>query len=119
LFGLKVRDIDCAFKLFNRELVASLPIQSRGAMMSAEMLIRLQREGLVFKEVPVTHKPRLAGEATGAKPAVILRAFREMFQIYSGAELGKPTVAQVLKFGVVGVINTLIDLVAYFAFTRL
>ncbi len=117
LFGLKVRDIDCAFKLFDRELVANLPIRSRGAMMSAEMLIRLQRAGIIFKEVPVTHKPRQFGEATGAKPAVILRAFREMFQIYR-TELGNPTILQIAKFGLVGVLNTALDLAAYFALTR-
>src|SRR6185312_5922639 len=44
VFGLKVKDIDCAFKLFDRRLVASLPVSSRGAMMTAETLIRLQKQ---------------------------------------------------------------------------
>lgn len=87
LFGLKVRDIDCAFKLFKRTTVASLPLKARGAMISAEMLIRLSRKGVVWKEVPVTHVPRQAGVATGAKPSVIIRAFKELFFMYRG-ELG-------------------------------
>lgn len=119
IFGLKVKDIDCAFKLFNRRLVASLPVKSRGAMMSAEMLIHLQKSGTVFKEVPVTHLPRTKGEATGAKPAVILRAFREMFSLYKNdLASAYSTHRQVLRFGVVGVINTLVDVIAYFVLTR-
>lgn len=119
VFGLKVRDIDCAFKLFDRRLVASLPVTSRGAMMTAETLIRLQKQGVAFKEVPVTHLPRIKGEATGAKPAVILRAFREMFGLYkSDLASAYSTHMQVLRFGIVGVINTLVDVLAYFIFTR-
>jgi glycosyltransferase involved in cell wall biosynthesis len=82
LFGLKVRDIDCAFKLLDRRLVAELPLETRGATMSAEMLIRLQRKGIRFKEVPVTHLPRTKGRATGARLSVIIRAFRELFALY-------------------------------------
>jgi len=82
LFGLKVRDIDCAFKLIERKLVVDLPLETRGATMSAEMLIRLQRKGIVWKEVPVSHFPRSYGSPTGAKPAVIWRAFRELFCLY-------------------------------------
>jgi glycosyltransferase involved in cell wall biosynthesis len=121
LFGLRVKDIDCAFKLLRRDLVKDLPIKSRGAMMSAELLIRLQRKGVQFKEVPVTHLPRERGEATGAKPAVILRDFRELFGMYKG-ELGGSsyvTYLQIVKFGTIGVINTFIDFVGYVSFTRL
>jgi len=82
LFGLKVRDIDCAFKIFERVMLTGLPLKTRGATMSAEVLIRLQRMGIAWKEVPVSHFPRLFGSPTGAKPAVIVRAFRELFNLY-------------------------------------
>ena len=90
LFGLQVKDIDCAFKLFKTTLLKPLPIYSRGAMMSAEMLIHLQRQGVVFKEVPVTHLPRVAGSPTGAKPSVIFRALREMLSAYNRGLTTKP-----------------------------
>lgn len=118
LFGLKVRDIDCAFKLYRRELVQQLPITSKGAMVSAEMLIRLSRTGARIKEVPVSHLPRTRGEATGAKPGVILRAFREMVHLYQG-DLGTVTHKEALKFMTVGVINTLVDLAGYVVLTRM
>jgi glycosyltransferase involved in cell wall biosynthesis len=80
LFGYTVRDVDCAFKLFRREIVERINIQSRGATFSAEFLVRAKRKGYRFHEVAVTHLPRTAGTQTGAKPAVILRAFRELIQ---------------------------------------
>lgn len=120
LFGLKIRDIDCAFKLFDRRIIRALPLESRGAAMSAEMLIRLSRKGIPIREVPVTHLPRTRGSATGAKPSVIIRAFKELWQLYRG-ELGREdtTYVQVGKFGVVGAINTGVDVVTYYLLTRL
>ncbi len=117
LFGLHVRDIDCAFKIFKRDLIQNLSLKSRGAMISAETLIRLSRQGIEIKEVPVSHLPRVAGSPTGAKPSVIIRAFREMMSLYWG-ELGLGTNREVLKFMGVGVINTLLDTFAYIALTR-
>lgn len=82
LFGLKVKDIDCAFKLFKRDILRGIKLQSRGAMLSAELLIRLMRRGVRFKEVPVAHLPNKTGQTTGAKPRVILRAFKELIFVY-------------------------------------
>jgi glycosyltransferase involved in cell wall biosynthesis len=63
LFGLRVRDIDCAFKIFKRTLVRICILQSQGAMINAEILVKLKREGVRMKEVPVSHMPRTAGLA--------------------------------------------------------
>jgi glycosyltransferase involved in cell wall biosynthesis len=117
LFGLRVRDIDCAFKIFRRDLVQGLSLYSHGAMISAETLIRLTRKKIRIKEVPVSHLPRTAGSPTGAKPAVIARAFGEMVRLYRG-ELGLVTQKEALKFMSVGVINTLLDATAYVLLTR-
>jgi glycosyltransferase involved in cell wall biosynthesis len=116
-FGLKVTDIDCAFKLFRREKVQALRLKSRGAMISAETLIRLTRSGARIKEIPVSHLPRLYGSATGARLSVIFRAFREMVGLYRN-DLGLVTHKQVLKFMTVGVLNTALDLVGYILLTR-
>jgi putative flippase GtrA len=117
LFGLRVRDIDCAFKIFRRDLVQSLKLQSKGAMISAETLIRLARKNIAFKEVPVSHLPRKAGSPTGANLSVIVRAFNEMISLYRG-ELGLTTHKEALRFMSVGVLNTLLDALAYVALTR-
>jgi glycosyltransferase involved in cell wall biosynthesis len=80
LFGYTVRDVDCAFKLFRREIIEHINIEARGATFSAEFLVRAKRKGYRFHEVAVTHLPRTAGTQTGAKLRVILRAFRELIR---------------------------------------
>ncbi len=82
LFGYTARDIDCAFKLFRRQVIETVGphIQSRGATFSAEFLVRTKRAGFTIREVPVSHLPRTAGSPTGAKPQVIARAFRELWR---------------------------------------
>jgi glycosyltransferase involved in cell wall biosynthesis len=81
LFGYTARDVDCAFKLFRRKVIETIHVESRGAMFSAEFLVRAKRAGFTFIEEPVSHRPRVAGSQTGARPAVILRAFRELFKL--------------------------------------
>ena len=83
MFGYTVRDVDCGFKLFRREIIESLApqIASRGATFSIEWLVRAKRAGYRFVELPVTHQPRVAGSQTGANIDVIVRAFRELMQV--------------------------------------
>ena len=78
-FGLRVRDVDCACKLFRREALGGLRVGSGGAFFSAELLIKLRSSGRRVAEVGVPHHPRTAGSPTGAKPAVVLRAVRDFW----------------------------------------
>jgi glycosyltransferase involved in cell wall biosynthesis len=78
------RDVDCAFKLFRREVFARVPldrVRSNGAFFSAELLIRLRRAGVRTREVGIPHYPRLAGRAKGQQPKVILRAIRDLLRL--------------------------------------
>lgn len=79
VLGVNVKDIDCAFKLFHREVFEQIDIESAGAMINTEILYKARLNGMHLKEVPVSHFPRVAGEQTGANPKVILKAFRELF----------------------------------------
>jgi glycosyltransferase involved in cell wall biosynthesis len=78
---LDVRDVDCAFKLVRRDLLQSLPLTSTGAMISAELVVRAKARGARMAELPVEHRPRIAGEPSGANPRVVLRAFRELAEL--------------------------------------
>jgi len=78
LFGYAARDVDCAFKLFRREVWESVNVNSGGATFSAELLVKARRKGYRVKELRVTHLPRTAGSPTGGNPRVILRAFRDL-----------------------------------------
>ena len=73
-FGLKVRDVDCACKLFKRSSLEGVSVESGGAFFSAELLIKLRARGRRIDEVGVPHYPRTAGSPTGAKPQVVFRA---------------------------------------------
>jgi glycosyltransferase involved in cell wall biosynthesis len=83
VFGYTVRDVDCGFKLLRREIVQKLAPQigSRGATFSIEWLVRAKRAGYRFAELPVSHRPRVAGSQTGANIRVITRAFRELARL--------------------------------------
>ncbi len=80
-FGLRVRDPDCACKLFRREALEGIRLESRGAFLSAELLIKLQQRGRRIVEAGVPHYPRTAGSPTGAKPTVVLRAVRDFWSL--------------------------------------
>jgi glycosyltransferase involved in cell wall biosynthesis len=78
-FGLRVRDVDCACKLFRREALEDVGVESGGAFFSAELMIKLQAAGRTLAEIGVPHYPRTAGSATGARPSVVLRAVRDFW----------------------------------------
>jgi glycosyltransferase involved in cell wall biosynthesis len=78
-FGLRVRDVDCACKVFRRAALQGLRVESGGAFFSAELLIKLGANGRTVVEVGVPHHPRTAGSATGARPRVVFRAVRDFW----------------------------------------
>jgi len=80
-FGLRVRDVDCACKLFRREALEAIRVESGGAFFSAELLIKLGASGQSIVEVGVPHHPRVAGSPTGARPSVIWRAVKDFWSL--------------------------------------
>ncbi len=82
LFGLKIRDIDCAFKLYKRKIFEGLSLSSTGALIDTEILARASRKGYLITQKGVHHYSRTAGSQTGANLRVIIRAFRELFMLY-------------------------------------
>ncbi len=79
VFGIHVRDVDCAFKLYPTSFFRDHTLETRGAMINTEILYKFTRDGNTYTQVGVRHLPRNGGRATGAKLSVILRAFRELF----------------------------------------
>jgi glycosyltransferase involved in cell wall biosynthesis len=84
LFGYLCRDIDCGFKLFKRELLDHVHVESNGAMIDTEFLAGARARNYRIVDVPVTHLPRKAGYPTGANPKVIFRAFRDLIRFRLG-----------------------------------
>jgi glycosyltransferase involved in cell wall biosynthesis len=81
LLDVGVRDVDCAFKLMRRDLVQSLDLEAEGAVVSTELLVRARAAGARAAELGVNHRPRAAGRSSGASPAVVLQAFRELWAL--------------------------------------
>lgn len=81
LFGLRLRDIDCAFKIFPRELFERIEMKSMGALIDTEILARARNLGYSITQIGVHHYPRTAGEQSGANIRVIARAFKELFKL--------------------------------------
>lgn len=84
LFSLKVRDIDCGFKLVKKEVIDKIPpLESeRGAFISSEFLIKAKKSGFKIVEIGVHHYPRRAGHGTGAALNVIIRSFVDLFKLW-------------------------------------
>jgi glycosyltransferase involved in cell wall biosynthesis len=88
-FGVRVRDIDCACKLFKRQALEPIMVASGGAFFTAELLIKLRFEGRRIAEVGVQHYARTAGSPTGAKPSVVFRAVRDFWSLRFRLWLGR------------------------------
>lgn len=84
LFGLKVKGIDCGFKLISKKVIDGIPrLESeRGAFVSSEFLIKVKKRDYKIVEIPVHHYPRTAGSATGAKLNVIVKSFIDLFRLW-------------------------------------
>lgn len=81
MLGVHVRDLNCAFKLIPKKVLDAITLESTGALINAELYGRAIRRGFRIKEIGVQHLPREAGVQTGAHLSVILRAFKELFQL--------------------------------------
>lgn len=84
LFGLGVKDVDCAFKLFDRRVIDSIPHleSTRGAMINPEVLAKCKKRGYVITEVGVKHFPRKEGKQTGANIKVIISSFSDLMKFW-------------------------------------
>jgi len=81
LFKLKVRDIDCAFKLYKRQIFRDMRLASTGALIDTEILARAVSNRYRITQIGVHHYPRTRGRQSGANVKVILRAFKELFKL--------------------------------------
>jgi glycosyltransferase involved in cell wall biosynthesis len=81
LFGVRVRDINFAFKLCKRRIFDHIVLSSEGSFVDAELVIRATRLGFEIIQFGVDYFPRTRGESTLSSPAVIGTIVREMFEL--------------------------------------
>ncbi len=81
LFGVRVRDCDCAFKLYRRKVFGEITIDSDMFFVDAEVLAKANVLGYRIVEVPVTHRPRAGGQST-VRLGHILTTLREAWHVF-------------------------------------
>jgi len=81
LFGLAVRDVDCAYKLLARRVRDEIELTTASAITVTELIVKALRRGYKIKQLPVTHYPRKFGRQTGGDWRVIMRAARQSFRL--------------------------------------
>ena len=60
-FGIRLRDVDCDFRLIRRTIFDRVPLESESGTICVEMVKRFQDAGCIFREVPVHHHFRPYG----------------------------------------------------------
>jgi glycosyltransferase involved in cell wall biosynthesis len=63
LFGVRLRDTNCALKAVRGEMLRGLRIEARGYPTPTEVVLRLAASGARIEEAPVDHHPRSAGQS--------------------------------------------------------
>ncbi len=84
LFFVWCRDIDCAMKIYKREVLDNMEIKSPSCFIDAEMIIKAKKAGFRVAQFPVTHFPRTEGLASGSKLSVITATIWDMLKYRFG-----------------------------------
>ena len=78
LFGVRMRDINFAFKLCRRQVFDHITLRSEGSFIDAELIIRARKLGFHVIQFGVDYFPRTRGESTLSSLSVIKRIVVEM-----------------------------------------
>ena len=78
LFGLRVRDVNFAFKVFRRSVLEKFTLTSEGSFIDAEFLLRARKAGCVIIQIGLDYFPRTRGTSTLGSVPVILSILRDM-----------------------------------------
>ena len=90
--GLRMRDVNFAFKLIRRRVLDHLDLKSDGSFLDVELLAKSQRMGFHVIQFGVDYFPRARGTSTLSSPAVILKIIREFAGLYRDVRATKPVV---------------------------
>jgi hypothetical protein len=77
LFGIRIRDVDCDFRLIRGEALRDLQLDSQSGAICLEMVKKIQDRGFTFAEVPVHHHQRVSGRSEFFRPRSLIRTSGE------------------------------------------
>ncbi|MBJ7306804.1 MAG: glycosyltransferase family 2 protein [Acidimicrobiia bacterium] len=90
MFGLRLRDMNFAFKLMRRTLLDNVELQSEGSFIDVELLARAQKLGFSIVQFGVDYFPRTRGISTLSSNSVIFEILREMYELRSELQSLEP-----------------------------
>ncbi len=77
LFGVRMRDINFAFKLCRSRIFEHVSLKSEGSFIDAELVVKAQKYGYSVIQFGVDYFPRTRGVSTLSSPSVIFKILRE------------------------------------------
>ncbi len=81
-FGLRIRDVDCDFRLMRRAALEKIDLESNSGTICVEMIKKLQDSGARFTEVPVHHYHRSVGRSQFFRPYWLWKTFRDLIRLW-------------------------------------
>jgi glycosyltransferase involved in cell wall biosynthesis len=82
LFGIRIRDVDCDFRLIPRIILEEVELKSNSGAICLELVKKIQDAGYIFAEVPVNHYSRKYGVSQFFVPWRILRTLHQLAGLY-------------------------------------
>lgn len=81
-FGIRIRDVDCDFRLIPRQILQDIELKSVSGAICLEMVKKIEDAGHVFAEVPVNHYSRKYGVSQFFIPWRIIRTLKQLAGLY-------------------------------------
>jgi hypothetical protein len=83
LFGLRVRDVDCDFRLLRREVLEAVSLTCSSGAIGAELMTQIERAGFHIEEVPVHHYPRQSGKSQFFRVGPVTRMIGDVLRLWA------------------------------------
>jgi glycosyltransferase involved in cell wall biosynthesis len=90
VFGMSVRDLNCSFKLFRKDVLRSLPLESDDFFIDTEMVARLHRGAFRYVQRGVHHYPRTSGRST-VRMSDVPRTLVSLVRMWNRLRPGQPS----------------------------
>lgn len=83
LFGFRLRDVDCDFRLIRRTALRKITLHSTSGIFALELVKRLQDAGCSFVEIPISHYPRRYGRSQFFRLGSLIETARELAVLWT------------------------------------